>query len=78
MADGEAEQAETKASHLRKQLSEHQRMLGSKEKGASKLQAELAKEQQRVDTCTRQSVFHHKTSNIQWSFTEGERLIVSA
>lgn len=55
-ADGEAEQAENKAAHLRKQLQQQKKLLGSKEKEASKLQADLAKEQQQVDAVTEQSV----------------------
>lgn len=56
IADGEAEQAENKATYLQKQLQEQKKLLGSKEKEASKLQADLAKEQQRVDIVTQQSV----------------------
>ena len=42
--------------HLRKELQEQKKLLGSKEKEASRLQSDLAKEQQRVDAVTQQSV----------------------
>ncbi len=56
IADGEAEQAENKAKHLRKQLQEQKKLLGSKDREASKLQADLGKEQQRVDAVNDKSV----------------------
>ena len=58
-ADGEAEQAKTRAGHLSKQLAEHKKMLGSKEREASKLQSELKREQDTVESRRRQFVIFH-------------------
>lgn len=50
-ADAEAKAAHIKAKHLTKQMAEQRRQLASKDKEATRLQAELAAAQKAVSTC---------------------------